>query len=1045
MQSVEGYWNAAWKHKWRNHPGSLGILTTDQLAKEFTSVKSMAAYSDANRRMSSRQNEIQHDTGRIAKHWDGLAKKYGAVTDRAYSDMALKATQDEVWVDVPLTDAKNRHLFGKIKPGTPEYAAELKKLEAKHAALYNAFNNLPSDYKALFQMQADYFSGIVGAIRKAQKSAIIDSFMNETHNAHGLDEATLRSAAEVPRKGRTAFLKAGKFNDLQKGAIRSMWSEIAGMQAQADMAVSKGPYMPLIRFGDHVVVVKSQAFLEAEADLKAALENLAAEKAKVDVNKRLKVDAAVERAEAALKLSTTDNREDAADDLELALAAQDKLMAGVRKAEEAAASAKADLDMLKGNERHYAVEFHETLAAAEERKVSLRGIAPQGTTVEAHVKADFFRSLDGASNSYVAKVAKIMADSVDPKQAKVVADIMREVQYQMAPDNSMVKSQLRRLKVAGVKPDELRRAFAKYGQRAAYGISRLEYKHKLDNAITAMRAERTLDASLLANELGLRTQMNMTRVENSLADYLTGLSHMTYLAASPAYVLTNLTQPFLVSMPVMAGRHGVGGTMTTLNKGMADGARVLKVSYAAQPAAGGLMNRSWNFGVDVGAAVKAGAISEEEGDFLNEMEKRGRLEITVAHDLGAISSGATDNAFTRFSEALSVPSRQAEVLNRVGTALAAYRLEYAKAVAAGKGAKEAAAQATDYADLVVEETHFNYAAENTARWMHGNRWGGFGKVAFQFRKYQQHIAYLWASNLKRAIVQGDKESKRTLAYLTATTMSVAGVSGVVGANIAMMVLQGLYNAFTDDDDEKDVGQAIYMGIRANAGQFVADTVTRGIPAGLGLDLSKRVGHGQIMSLVPFADERKQGGESFADAMFKFFGGASGGMVYNWFEAGKLASEGKALKAAQKVLPKAFADPLRAYDMASGGIKSSKGTTLVSNDDVGAGAVALKALGFSSTGQGRMWDARIENAKIDERVKKGRDRLVQRAIDDGFGAVAEDIAAFNKRHPGDKITLGVVAQAKRRKAQEERKLHKGIRVTRQNEERLAEDGYLGDEE
>ena len=1058
VEGMKGWISSVLQHKWRTKPGVLGMLTPEQLGKVFKHAQ-VKRFTDTNNRMASRLHEIQQAAGRIIKHWDGLAQRHGKAADTQYARVALESTRLRMWPHQPLASKANAHLFKGLAVDGDAYKARMAELAPQHAALEAQYNALPADYKRLYDTHNGYFADMREAVRAAQHTALIDSMLSEASGGHGLSEAQLREAVEKgkDRKSRAAFLKASGYDKLQQHAVRSLWKDVAGVDAiyQANM---DGPYMPLIRFGDHVVTMKSERFQQVEQQLKDAMAQADQLRNVVDTDKRMEVEGRLDAARIMMEGADLSTRSARAQDVLKAKAAYDSVMGQVAKADEAIETLKATLDELKSNSRHYAVEFHESLADAEGRRAALTAqsaTAGNGAKVEQQVKAEYFRHMDGASNAYVDKVASILADSMPKEQAQRMIDTMREVQYQMAPDNSMAKSQISRKSVAGAKPEELRRSFAKYGERVAYGVSRMEHKGKLQRALNALRTDPDSDARLVANELGAQMEMNMAQVNNPLVNALASASHLTYLAGSPAYVLVNATQPWLVSLPVLSGRYGMARAAREMAAGMKTAADVMKVSYKSQPKAQGA-RRSFNFDLDIAGAEKAGSLKRHEAKLLRELSKRGRLEITVNHDLGAVSSGAaTDGgikgAVSKMSEFMSVPSRQAEVMNRVGTALAAYRMEYDKAVKNGKTHAEADIEATNYADRSIEETHFNYAPENAPRHMHGNKWGGYGRLAFQFRKYQQHVVFLWTSNIMKAsksLKDADgmsaaeiKEARKTLAYLTGTALAASGASGMFGASLASAVIQGLYNAFTDDDEEKDLAQAAYMGLKSSVGEFAADAITRGVPAAFGLDLSQRVGHGEALSPVPFADERKEGGDKVMDAAFKFAFGAPGGMIYNWGEAAKYAAEGDGFKAAQRVLPKVFADPVRALDMQVNGIRNSKGTTLVTPENTGMGTKLARAIGFGTTGTGRMWDGRVENAKQDEAVKRARDRVIKKALSDGYGGASEAIAEFNRKHPGDKVTLKVVNDARKRRQRDQQNLANGVRVTKQNQQRLREQGYL----
>ncbi|MGS7337819.1 hypothetical protein, partial [Enterobacter kobei] len=83
--------------------------------------------------------------------------------------------------------------------------------------------------------------------------------------------------------------------------------------------------------------------------------------------------------------------------------------------------------------------------------------------------------------------------------------------------------------------------------------------------------------------------------------------------------------------------------------------------------------------------------------------------------------------------------RQTEIVNRVATALAAYRLERKAAAATPALSWEPKARA--YAERMVVDSHLDYTPENAPRLMRAESLGGLGRLVWQFKKYQQGMIY----------------------------------------------------------------------------------------------------------------------------------------------------------------------------------------------------------------------------------------------------------------------------------------------------------------
>ena len=176
------------------------------------------------------------------------------------------------------------------------------------------------------------------------------------------------------------------------------------------------------------------------------------------------------------------------------------------------------------------------------------------------------------------------------------------------------------------------------------------------------------------------------------------------LPIHPAYYLQNATQPYMMSMPVIAGKHGWSKTFSAMTQGYKDIASVIRSeglnekTYAKLPA-------------DVREAIEA-------------LVNSGRIDISLESDLGRWQSDEEKNVASLAIEKLRSISQDIESINRVVTAVAAYRLEKQTGVSQEK--------AIAYADQVILDTHGDYSGFNSPRFTRQ----GVGRLMTQFRKFQ---------------------------------------------------------------------------------------------------------------------------------------------------------------------------------------------------------------------------------------------------------------------------------------------------------------------
>lgn len=420
---------------------------------------------------------------------------------------------------------------------------------------------------------------------------------------------------------------------------------------------------------------------------------------------------------------------------------------------------------------------------------------------------------------------------------------------------------------------------------------------------------------------------------------------------------------------------------------------------------------------------------------LDEMIKTGRIDITITQDLGATAEGRNQGWFGKVVSVSSVPAQQAEVLNRVATALAAYRLEKTRLVQEAHPNVEQAA--TAYADRMISETHLNYAAENRARHMHPNRWGGWGRIMFQFRTYQQGMIFLLYKNAVDAL-RGDREALRAFGYVMGVQLATAGLSGIPIMAPGMALAALIYQAFEDDDDEKDLREMMFQGIKSVAGESAAIAVTKGLPAALGLDISQRIGMGDILDPTPYVNERAEGRDMVAAYWMAAAGGAFGSLLANYAEAYKWAQEGDFTRAAALALPKVAADVIRANGLRNDGLVDTRGNPIIDPENVSTQDILQRAIGFTPTRVARAHEQRAAFFQARENRDSARQRIMRDFVDVRRGrgdmsAIQERVREFNSRHPDYRITQSQLVQAWRTRERIQRNMRNGVPIRKQDRE------------
>jgi hypothetical protein len=1003
---------------WRTSPSLLGWLTTEQLADRFNT-PAIRKFSDAMQRMGARANTIMVQSDEVQRQWQAAARKHGKEVETKFSRMLLDATVAGVWPQVGLDDPLNAHV-------TADQADA-------HARLAGVYAALPKEYKELFVKLQQDFKSKLDAKRAALKQSIIRGYYADPATGTGVlskDEAD--EAARLPRSERRERLEAAG-SKAERDALRSLWDDLDAFGKDFERE-AKGPYFPRMRFGDHVVVFKSAAMLQAEQDLKDAI---AARKAALRTGESAELaeaEDALARARARLKrTSVPEKRQALREEIEALREKIDALRAPIGALDDRILRAQDKLRELKQSGQDYSVEFFENIASAKDRERALKAHLGADFEVTYLLRDKYFRALDSTSPTFMRRLKEHVSAKLPGEQAEAVSRAINELYLQMLPDRSMLKAQMRRLGVAGVRADEAQRAYASSSIRDAWGISRLEGQDELREALAEMRFSRDPDSKILGEELGRRMAQNMQFQEHPYLTAVTSMTYLGFLGASPAFLAMNALQPATVTAPVLAARHGIG-SVASLFSATKDMYKLLRASAKDKT------NSSY---LDLELGVKAGLLTKDEAAMLREQVNKGRIEITVAHDLGATAEGRAQGWLGKTVALASKPAQIIEMANRAGTALAAYRLERDARVKRGDG--DAVRKAIEYADRMVTETHLNYAGENKARLMHSNAWGGWGRIMFQFRSYQQGMVYLVLKNMLDAS-RGDKEARKAVGYIMGTQMAAAGLSGIPFFAPMLGLAALIYKGLSEDDEEKDVREMFYAGLES-IDPTLADAVMKGLPAVIGLDLSKRIGMGDIFNPVPYVDDRKEGRDMVGAYWVAMTGGAAAGMAANWAEALKAANQGDAVKAIQYALPvKALADIAKGVGYATEGLLDSRGRPIMTPEELGTGGVVARLLGVTPTQVSRTYERRAAFNEAKQNRDDVRSRLIGQYVQARMngGSVADlmgKVAEFNTRHPDVRITQANLIKALAQERKRRREMRAGVRVSRRDEELARELGLI----
>ena len=639
-------------------------------------------------------------------------------------------------------------------------------------------------------------------------------------------------------------------------------------------------------------------------------------------------------------------------------------------------------------------------------------------------------------NQALGEIDKRLAGVDGADEAK---QALRETFIRAMPDMSVMKRTLARRNVSGVRADDMLRAIAKAGSADAFYLARIKYAEKVVQSLQALKQQdsklKHVYGSMLANY-----RANMVRPDENIfdttANNLTTWQYYRTLVASPSFIITNSAQPWMVTTPVMAPRFGLGSTIGEMNKALAIGAKVAGATKLGKPS-------NWSkheVYTDEMPDPKQPGISNAEAS-RRQRERQAladlmhRIEISQARELANIGKLGS-STLSKFLRIAATPAHIIETTNRVGTGLAAYRLEFRRLVEDKTrsqrlqdahrrdypGTPDLTSEqiqainhrdAVAYADQMIRETQVDMTPAGMPTIMKKFNRGAM-RLLFQFKRYQQAMLFLYARLAADVYRSGDKQAGQALMGLTITHALAAGVKGaalygLVVKPLGMMGL-ALKDALDDDeDDDTTFDQYIdaLMLKLADGDVKLAQLLRLGLPAYNGVDLSRKVGHGDLFPLLGLPEG--DNGDTFEEKLGSYLSDllpalSSVKSAHDAWHA--YQRTGSATDAFNAFGLKPFSDVTRAMSLAEHGMMNRDQTYPYIKADQYSGADLLfKALGFQPTLETEHYRALQAKSSTEDSAKEQKSRLVSawvRAKRNGdsaaLGKVQSDIDAFNQRMP-----------------------------------------------
>jgi hypothetical protein len=568
---------------------------------------------------------------------------------------------------------------------------------------------------------------------------------------------------------------------------------------------------------------------------------------------------------------------------------------------------------LEKNPEHYQVSFVDTKWDASNLQAEIDAAFP-GMQTGVIKRAEALDDYSGQSLLPALTNLRAKVDADKGTQHTAMLNLVSQLYLEALAEDSARKSEMRRRGISG--DVDMLSSFATQGRADANFMSSIEYSPEIQDALQQMRTQSKTGGTRkteIFDELSKRYVGSLDYDVNSWVSKLTNLSSKYFLATSPGYYLQNLTQPFMLSVPAMAGRHDYTAAGQALWKAYSELGPLFKNTK--------LFDQQFDFS----------QVPNDVLDVVDELVKRGKIDIGLATEINEYkvdADGKLGNFAQKLNKGMRMAVQKTEAINRLSTAMAAYRLELKRTGSESK--------ALEYADRILTETHGDYTAFNAPRIFNSN----FGKVALQFRKFQLVQIAFYAKLIRDAFTNPAerKAAFRTIGYSLAHSGVFAGALGLPGY-AAVAAITGFLGG--DEDEPYDLTE----DMRKALGPEWSQLIMRGAPTLIGADLSGKIGSGQMLSVAPFTNIDLTKQASTKELIGTILGGASGGMTARMLDGLGQMINGDVYRGLEMTLPKGVGDMLKAGRIAGEGLTRRNGDVLLPKEDVSAVQALWSAMGI----------------------------------------------------------------------------------------------------
>ena len=452
---------------------------------------------------------------------------------------------------------------------------------------------------------------------------------------------------------------------------------------------------------------------------------------------------------------------------------------------------------------------------------------------------------------------------LNPEQTEAIKESIRQATYAMMPENHVLKAMIHREGIIGWRSDEQFQGFMEHMSKSNHRhandkfvtyiedgfksmqehIKRMSdpvrYQHDAETAKDKQSKLQTdpVTAQMVYDEMEKRFVESMTLSPNAAVQGIRALTYHWQLSLNPAYLLVNMTQPYITTIPVLGARYGFTKA----------GATFLQQGYPVAGAIIGQMVRNWGNPATntelVDQLISSGKLPRRYENVVNTMLASGKVEFTLAKEAGMLATEYVGKA-AKLSQTLSAGSHYTEVINRIASGITAYELEIKRG-----GTEDAASAAALWA---IDQTQFNYSRMNQSRYLGvGGPAGKLTPLFTVFLSFSVSMMELYARNMRVMVSKQYANDPAAKAEATKALVGMLTMTGLLAGALGLPFM-GLIMAaanMLDDDEEGDIEEKINTYLRVVAGQTGGTAIAQGIPQALGLGIHSRASQADI---VPYS-------------------------------------------------------------------------------------------------------------------------------------------------------------------------------------------------